>query len=303
MSSDQQPASASEPREKSGNQVPPPKRVMATWWKVWIVGTLLFTLAMVAFELPNEVARWKLASAIKSWTAGNQTEALATLEEARTWSPSDLTIIMQRAAWMVEKKEYENALADMNLVIERAGPLTPLLRERSRVLQFLGRHQEAVDDWTELFRRSTATGEPAPVEALNGLAYAQALGKIDLEMALGHANDALDREPKNEAVLDTRGFIHYLMDDYKSAKSDLDRAIVLMEELITKLAANEEENAVRVRDPASLKRLQQQRNESLAVLYYHRSLVHGALKDETARAADHARAKELAGREPDESLF
>ncbi|ADB19119.1 Tetratricopeptide TPR_2 repeat protein [Pirellula staleyi DSM 6068] len=270
---------------------------------MWLITTMIVLGVVSIIEIPSEVARWKYAAAVEAWADGKQEAALAKLEEAMEWDAEEPRFLVERARWRTEMRQFDAALADINTAVNKLGETPFLLVERSKIRQFLGQHEAAIADWVELERRSVATGFPERVEALNGLAYARAVGNIDLEKALTDVNAALEIDPQSAAMLDTRGFIYYRLGRQKEAKADLDRAIALQETLREKMSILRSENASRIVDPREEKALEKIEDQGMAVIYYHRSLIHGALEDEAARKSDFEKAKELAGREPDETLF
>src|SRR5262249_19974543 len=110
------------------------------------------------------------------------------------------------------------------------------------LLQNAGRFADAVKDWKRLDQMSERSGRPGRAEALNGLAYAQALAKTELEEALDKVNEALklanDEPSITAAASDTRGYLLYLMGHYEEALANMNVAVHEYEKLEKALASS-----------------------------------------------------------------
>ena len=137
--------------------------------------------------------------------------------------------------------------------------------------------------------------------ALNGLAYARALGNTELDQALEEVNQALQfggRNPESRAaMLDTRGYIQLLRGDYQAARQDLDRAIQSMEMILATAGG-----VKNYPDPRQHEQDLQLLKHSVAVMYYHRALMFEQLGESELAARDLRRVHEL-GHEPGDQLF
>jgi tetratricopeptide (TPR) repeat protein len=171
------------------------------------------------------------------------------------------------------------------------------LMERAEFFQGLGGWELAVADW-KLIERLFNKGYPGPsmldtASMLNGLAYARALADVELEQALKNANEAVRREPRSPMFLDTRGYIFYRLGELGKASDDLDVAVDRFRQIWeSEIRRDNEErrNRLITRD---LKERRQQLDRAMATLLYHRLLVHDALLDEQAAAADEAEIRAL----------
>jgi tetratricopeptide (TPR) repeat protein len=134
------------------------------------------------------------------------------------------------------------------------------------------------------------------------LAYAKAIGNVDLESALQEINEALNSD-KNAAYLDTRGFIYYRMGKYDLALNDLDPAVKEVEGDLHLLHAHADLERRAAPDIRVYEIQFRKDNEPVAVMRYHRALVHEKLGHSAAAAADRKRVRELIGRDGDEKLF
>ena len=83
------------------------------------------------------------------------------------------------------------------------------LLNRSQAFQHLGLHKEAIRDWKKLVELGRSAPDHQRAVLLNGLAYAQALGNVELKEALENIIQAINLAGENAAMLDTRGYIHF----------------------------------------------------------------------------------------------
>ena len=285
-------------------------------WTSLMLVTGIFLGFYAYVNAPAEIGRWHLAAAREYWreaeygeiqgnlslVSDNRQKAFAKLEDALTWSSEEKSFLLQRAQWKLDSSQYEEAFLDSNRLLERFPDDVKLLQLRERTLHLLGRHAEAVKDAKHIDNLSKTSGNPPRASALNELAYAKAIGKIDLDSALQEINDALKSE-KHAAFLDTRGFIYYQMGKYELALKDFDPAVNELEAVIKFLDAN---SAQLRRVSPDIRKYEvgiRERNEEIAPIYYHRALAHEKLGHAAAAAADRKRVRELIGRDGDEKLF
>ena len=252
---------------------------------VWLL--LAATIGPCAYlEAPREVSRWYLAAAQVEREAGHKELADQQMSQAQRWSPDDPAILLTRAKWRMEDGNHSAALEDCNAVDERIPQNAAVLSLRSEVLQHLGRHEEAVADCKSLDRMSVTSGIPSRVDALNGLAYTRAVGNLELDEALKGIEEALVMQPGDPMLLDTRGFILYRQGKHEASLTDMDPAVVGIEKLLKEPSINRRSLI-----------------KGIAVVRYHRALVLEKLGRYAEAKLDRARAKQLIGREPDETLF
>jgi tetratricopeptide (TPR) repeat protein len=274
-------------------------------------------------QVPNEIGRWKLAAALKLRDDGEKAAAYDKLEVAMLWFPDSPSLLIQRAEWRLADGEREAALADCDQALEAGGNRLFWLQVHAQFMWDAGEFARAADDWKQINALSERTGKPSREMALNGLAYAQALAKVDLEDALQHADEALRLEPGNEAILDTRGYILHLQDRNEEAVDDLNAAVKGMDAnlaavrkaLFSKRGAASAEPISA--EPKAIQQVKREHGElgstraeilasaarSAAVGHYHRALALAALERTEEANEDLAIARQLIGREPDETLF
>jgi tetratricopeptide (TPR) repeat protein len=259
---------------------------------------LALVLGPVAWlGLPEEISRWYIAAAIEAHLDGDAPAALQRMAAASRWAPENPAIHIYRGDWMQEAGAYQASLAEYAQALEIDATNQWALIQRSQALQHLGRHDEAIADWKRLMASAGSTRPAGRATYLNGLAYAQAVGNRELDAALENIAQALEIVGQNAAMLDTRGFIQYRRGDLKSARTDLDLAVNMVEEEYRQ-ASQLTQYVQRREYEASLAELA----ESVAVIRYHRALVYDALNKPDQAAEDHARVREL-GFEPGDDLF
>jgi tetratricopeptide (TPR) repeat protein len=275
-----------------------PGRPWATRVVISIVLLLVFGPILYAW-LPHEVAAWYAAAAFEKRLDGDFDGAFATLDRAMAWDADDSSLYGLRGEWRLTRKQYTEALEDFRRVLE----LEPgkrnsaVLIQRTQALQRLGRHDEAIAEWKRLGKLHQGDNAATRATMLNGLAYAMAVGKTDLDQALEPIEQALRLVGNNGAMLDTRGFIHLLRGDLEKAKFDLDLAVALVEQQLGK-AQKADEYIDRREYLLAL----HQEQEGVAVIRYHRALVYDKLGQPDQANADRQRVRDL-GFEPNDDLF
>ena len=278
----------------------------------------LFVLALlgpcVVPEIPREVARWRLAQALEARQRGDRELAHATLAKVMESLPDSPSLLLQQAEWLLEDGKTEEALAAAQRVKELIGDEPLWLMAYAQFLQSAGQFKDAVEYFRQIEQISERSGNPPRAMALNGLAYAQALAQVDLAEALQNINKALELDPGEPALLDTRGYILYLLGQYDLALADLHAAVSAVEARSAGLLHNYRPNTERQLVPSRPKSLPAARglseNEAIslvarevAVLRYHRALILLAKGQEKEADIDLARARALIGKEPDATLF
>lgn len=283
---------------------PPPIRRISPQF-LWLM--ILVSLVPLAWlQFPREVSYWFLAAAEKARAAGNAELAAQRLQEAFSWNPDDPWLQVQQAQWLVEDEQYLEALKVSDQLAERFPNHVDLLELRMSILQHLERHEEAIAAARAVDQISLTSGRPDRAQALNNLAYARAVGNMDLEQALQEANEALVIAPGSPSYLDTRGFIFYRQGDYKAAHQDLDAAVKGMARFESRMAgaaAPSESLMQYFRGADAEKSIAQSLKTATAVVLYHRALNLEKLGRFAEAKMDRARVKKLIGREPDETLF
>jgi tetratricopeptide (TPR) repeat protein len=268
-------------------------------------------------EVPREIGRWQLAQALELRASGQKEQAYQKLDAAMGWFPQSSMLLVQRADWRLEDGQNEEVSADLEKIIDLPGDMVENLKLHSNLVQNAGRFADAVKDWKRIDVISERTGRPGRAEALNGLAYARALANAELDEGLENVNEALELLSRGDslysAALDTRGYLLYLTEQYEAALADMNIAVRDYDRIKlsppTPPPPAERLSAEHMRllnsTPKSIRDTYeaQEPKHSVAVIHYHRGLVFKALGKEKEANEDFARAKELIGRDPDDSLF
>jgi len=237
-------------------------------------------------------------------------EAIHAANEAVSWLPDDGHPYLMRGELRRDApkglRDLQGSLDDFNQLIKLSPYFATGFAGRARTLQRLGRHQEAIDDYSSAIRLS-AEDDDGP---WNARAYARALARIDLEAALEDVERAIRmrneraegegfKEPAIATYLDTRGYILHLLGHEKEALTDLDKAIEQTEnerELWEAKLDSSTENP----DLVSLQKLAFE--QTLAVMYHHRGEIHQAMGHDALSSHDLNKADTL-GFDPDNGVF
>jgi tetratricopeptide (TPR) repeat protein len=275
-----------------------------------LLAAVLILAAIVIELMPHEIARWRAAAAWERQLSGDLEGALRAMAQAIAWAPADAKLYCRRSSWRVEAGDYSGAVEDAERAVELA-PRDPAgYCQRSEAYQYAGRRREAVEDWNKLVQLANGKDEIAvqvlthryPVDVFNGRAYARALANIELEAGLKDVERSIKRSGAHWALLDTRGYLHYLRGDLAAAREDLDLAVQLVEASLSSWKAKQ---AKRRRQEVDVRRLKEEREwleKTTAVLRYHRSLVYDQLQLDSRAEADRRRVRQL-GHEPTDALF
>ena len=178
-------------------------------------GAVLVVLAAIALvvvpvaivEWPREIARWHEAAAKELHLQDDTAAAVASMDRAIAWNGQDAALFLQRAEYKLQTGQWQSGLEDCDEA-RRLNPDNPLVGQwRSQFLQHLGRHREAVAQLREVLQ---VVGSVLPAERalqLNNLAYAAAVGDLDLNEALAAAEESLRIQGDVAAILDPAGVL------------------------------------------------------------------------------------------------
>lgn len=285
-------------------------------WIVVLLTVAVVLVPIISTEGPRETARWYAAAAAVQHDRNEDDQSLRLITEAIELDPESDDLRRVRGSWLVEAGDYEAGLEDLSQAIE-LDPQEPMnYFERSTALQAAGRFAEAVRDWDKIIELNDEadllvcsrflSGNRFRFPVYNARAYARALAGIELVEGLADINRAIKSmgsQGENAAFLDTRGFLLLKLRQPQAALADMDRAVEMVEqdlanwpEILQILRHNEE------LDQRGLDREIEEKRKSVAVIRYHRGLVHRALGQADAAAADFERVREL-GFQPGDQLF
>ncbi len=291
---------------------PTPPRSNAAVRRLVILGMIAVVAVPVAVsEIPREIAKWYAAAAMEKYLDGDLPAAVQVMDQAITWDDANADHYRLRGQWRREAKDYEAALADGNRAVELASQDAQNYIERTQTLQHLGRHREAIDDWTKVIGMSESQstqfskilGAGSEIAHLyNGRAYARSLGNIEPDLGLKDVQRAIDHFGEHPAYLDTRGHLYYQLGKLQQARADLDAAVDGYEAINARWSKEVESRKNQVVDLRKLDLELRERRLNLAVIRYHRALILQKLGLQTEADADLKRVREL-GYEPSEHLF
>ena len=318
-----EPAKSDSGPSQGGASEPSSRRPIPSRWPARIL--LLVTIGIVFGPVvyheigPAEMAKWHLAAARADDKGVRPKEALASYKRAIDWHPNSWLNYQERAHYHTELGRYELALADW----ERSLELFPL-EHRTETASWTARlSRDDVLVHAERYDRALESAQLMLDEAeknrfvrmqsnlLNWRAYIRAIADQDVELALEEIDQSIKLyesliSPKETnafasliseilggrgdpnplaSLIDTRGFVLYRLGNYEAAKAEVDRAI----KLFRRDLQGSSQSVLRDR-------------ETLAVMYYHRALVHEAMQNQPAADRDFKKVRDL-GSTPNPHLF
>lgn len=301
------PPAAPAPADPSPAATPPESNVSppagAGRWLVVLAAVALVLGPLLAGGLPRERAQWRIAAGLEHWLDGDLSAALAELDAAARLAPDYPRIYELRSEWRTYAGDYSGALEDAERLLELDAANSQAYHLKSEALVYLGRPQQAVETWRKHLQREQDLRGDAEANTLNGLAYYRSLAKVDLDQALADVNKAILRFGPDPAMLDTRGYLRFLKQDYQAALDDLNSAVLGMERLRDEQRTQSKTLiGLGLQDPRAMEWRLKLLDRSVAVLRYHRALVLEALGKQAAADRDYRRIYEL-GHEPGPQLF
>ncbi len=276
----------------------PPQRSAATR----ITLMLLFCVGVAApaiwFWLPSEQANWRVAAAQAKWFEDDKAAAMQILDAAVIEFPDSATVLRQRAEFQIKTEQYEQALVDVERLVQLSPKSPDSLELQSQVLHHLERHDDAILVCKEVLRLAEEEWIGNSAFAMNALAYAYAIGDKDHDVALAHINEAIRLAGANPGLLDTRGYLLYRSGEAKAALEDMEPAVASFDKYVASTRAAMQSSVSSFNTQQDLEAAER----SLAVLLYHRSLVYDRLNQRDEAKVDRERVRTL-GYEPNEKLF
>lgn len=272
-----------------------PQRSLSPWF--FFVTILLVVLPTLVWQWPYERDRWALAAALQSREAGKAEEAYAQIAKIIDRNPQSLSPRLVRAQWYYDDNQLEESLADINQAVAVQND-NVILAVRSLTLQKMGRHREAIDDLLEVLSRTSINKPRLRAEALNGVAYARAVGNLELEEALKQIEEAEKIRPDEPHILDTQAFILFRLGELSDAERVMNRTMELYEPEFNErkeALAKSQRGAIAQRELKALQR-------NAAVLYYHRGLIREKLGAVAEAKEDFDQVQAL-GFTPGEDLY
>ncbi len=289
------------------DDTPDRNAVIARWKRSrWVrLGLLVLLLggalaALLATEVGkgprNALAAGFAQRAERAWDRDDIASALRNFNTALWLDPDQPEWYLHRGRVRLELGELADSLQDFNRFLKSAPTKADGYLARSMVWQRLGQHGKAIDDLTK------AIGYLPPDEPLgwNNRAYARAIAGVDLQQALEDVQKAIKLADRDTAAyFDTRGYIYYLLGDYRSALTDMDHAVWLAQNRANQMTALLAAHNIH---PAVVRRVRRLLDEELAVIYTHRGMVREKLGMVAEAQADIDLGREL-GYNPDRGVF
>lgn len=194
--------------KRSARQLPASRSGRAWSTLLVVVAAIAVVIVPVAkMEIPREIARWHVAAATVHALDGDYSAASAEIAQAMAWDPGNPAWLLLRATYRLETGAWQEGLADCDQLTQLL-PDDPDVGElRSHFLHHLGRHREAIAEWRNILRTSGAQPAAREQHLLNGLAYATAIGGLDLEEGRFAAEKALEIVANVPAIFDPAGVL------------------------------------------------------------------------------------------------
>jgi tetratricopeptide (TPR) repeat protein len=277
---------------------------------------IFLTLALVAAPLTYvgilmEIAAWHAAAGQDALWNGQYEQAIRKFDDALAWKPEEETYLALRSEALLELGKVDEALANARQAIEIA-PLRPTIQfAYVTALVRAGKSAEAAEFYE---KRLAALGDDELASygptLRNNMAYHLALANVDLDRALKEINAVIDPKQPNYVLLDTRAMVLYRLGRFDEALADMNATIAQAKQLQPLEEENAEANAA---DHRHREHLLQKVRRGMAVLYYHRALIHAgkakASADESVKqqhdadaALDREQVRKV-GFTPDDRLF
>lgn len=278
-----------EPPQRSGG----PRTIRWLVFGVVLAGVLFY---LGWEELPREVARWYLASAIEAKFAGRYEQAILHVDKGLEWDPENFALYQNRAECEMELKHYDQALADVNQAIELADESeeerAALYMLRSQVHQYLKQPKKALEDLDAV---AEITGD----QSLNNRAYVRAVGDIELDQGLREAESEITDLGGDLHNLYRGGIFLYRAKRPEAAAELFDRAVGGMKGRYAEMSRQQKvADAAKpflgdLLDEGPFDRRAEVTREDLARSYGFRSLARKAAGDEADGKADLQQAEQL----------
>jgi tetratricopeptide (TPR) repeat protein len=272
--------------------------------RVFLGGVLLVAVLMAAIPWLTSTGKellgdWLAQRAHKRFNAGDMPGTVADSTRAFSLLGEELEeekqaeLLCLRGLAKQELNDLQGSREDFDRVLN-----SPKTNRALRVRCYLGRSWvncrlknfgDAVSDATVVIELAGEQSPALPL-LLNQRAYIRALGNIskeELEAGLKDIERAMEMTRDNPAYIDTRGYLLHLLGRHDEALRDMNRAI--------KLTASVQGRVYRAEDAKKLR-------EDLAVMFYHRGLIHEALGLKDQAEEDLQRADEF-GYDPEAGVW
>ena len=294
----------------SGTDIVPKKRDGRAAAVTLAACVVLFGGPAVAWWVPRELAQWQVARALEHGAHGRFDLAEAAFAKAIAWDRDHPDTILRRAELRRAHGDLTGALSDYERVSELLPRQIELQYERTETRVRLGDFEEALQEleatadqmrqeWedaeTERRPANIAAASLRYAQALNSLAYTRARAGRNLQQGLDEINTAFDRlgglQP--DFMLDTRGYLHYLLGNYREALHDMEHAVAQSRDRYNKTMNQLRWHRRLLVDPQEIDDELSEHRHGMAVMYYHLGLARQAAGQGARARADLIYAKEL----------
>jgi len=145
--------------------------------------------------------------------AGRPDEGVALLQDRLSADrDDDIPLYLGLAAVHAEGRRWDDAIHALETALSRHEGDIQLMFQHAAVLERAGRYGPAAD----AFRRLLAA-DPDNATAMNYLGYMLIDYNLDVTSGIAHVQQALKREPKNPAYLDSLGWGYFKQKEYHKA--------------------------------------------------------------------------------------
>jgi tetratricopeptide (TPR) repeat protein len=153
------------------------------------------------------------------WSNSDRASRIADMDKVLKENPKSVPALQNRAWLHRENKDYARAEADYNTAIGFDDDNALLYTMRAGALLRLGRKEAAMSDFASARKHAGADAGD-----LNALCWEQATNGVALEAALRDCDKALQIEPRNAAIVDSRGFVLMRLGRWSDSIADYNKA-------------------------------------------------------------------------------
>jgi len=244
----------------------------------WVVLTtiLLLVVPLVFSAAKRETARWYHAAALEALYSSDSPQALELVQKGLKWSPNDVNLLSQSA--------------NVHLKMTQA---TAAAEASDRVLEIAQSDYDLSPNQYNL----------APLaSALNLSAYSHALDESNLEESLERANRAIELVGPVGEIVDTRGYLHYLLGNYEEAVEDTELAVASFTNTLARSKSEVRQKAPLFVDQRRIQYRLDELDQSMAVFLQHRGLAYEAVGRSEEANEDFEEAEKL-GFDPQQGVW
>jgi tetratricopeptide (TPR) repeat protein len=167
-----------------------------------------------------KVQVFAVAPAGYRWTAEDRAGRIADMDKVIKEDPKEAGAYAGRGWLYKENKDFAKAEADYSQAIALKDDNSDYYTLRAVTLIKQGKTAAGMADFV------TARGKAGKdASKLNSVCWEQATNNLVLEQALSDCDAALQIEPRNAAILDSRGFVLLRLGRFKDSIADYDKAI------------------------------------------------------------------------------